>query len=204
MTRTLLPREHGAYGQLALPLVTALAMGRPGGAALALTLAAIAAFLLHQPVLLLATRRESRARDLARTARRLERSLVGENVLAGALAGQAAPAAIAGGISPAMAGWTWATWTLGFAAVTCAVHGAVVRRKHRDPVPALVASAAITLAAIVLASTRPDPLAACLPLVAAAIALIVTAPSPRRLRTVGWTLMAASAASAVWLVALRA
>ncbi len=203
MTRTLLPREHGAYVQLALPLVTALAMGRPGGAAVAFTGLAIAAFLLHQPILLLATRQEGRARDLARGARRLERSLAGEIVLAAVLAGLAVPVAIAGGVSTEIAGWTWAAWAIGFAAVTCAVHGAVLRRKQRDPVRALVAATAATLVAIALASTRPDPLAAGLPLVAAAVVLIALAPEPRRVRVVGWTLMVASAATGVWLVALR-
>jgi len=55
------PREHGAYGQLLLPLVTALAIGRPGAAALALALAIGAAFLAHEPLLVLLGQRGGRA-----------------------------------------------------------------------------------------------------------------------------------------------
>ncbi|MBZ0235890.1 MAG: YwiC-like family protein, partial [Deltaproteobacteria bacterium] len=49
-----LPREHGAYAQLGVPLVVALAAGRPGLAAAAFALAAIALFFVHEPVLSLA------------------------------------------------------------------------------------------------------------------------------------------------------
>jgi uncharacterized membrane protein YdjX (TVP38/TMEM64 family) len=43
------PKEHGAYGQLAFPLVTAFAVaGIPPAAALT-ALAAVAAFVAHEP-----------------------------------------------------------------------------------------------------------------------------------------------------------
>ncbi|MCX5731351.1 MAG: YwiC-like family protein, partial [Deltaproteobacteria bacterium] len=32
-SRSLLPREHGAYGQIVMPLLCGLALGRPGAAA---------------------------------------------------------------------------------------------------------------------------------------------------------------------------
>jgi len=57
----MLPREHGAYGQLLLPLVTAMAMGRPSAAALALASCAIAAFAAHEPLLVMVGRRGGRA-----------------------------------------------------------------------------------------------------------------------------------------------
>jgi hypothetical protein len=71
--RSLAPREHGAYGQLALPLVTALAMGRPGPASTALALAAVLAFVAHEPLLVLAGQRGTRIRreEGARAGRRL-------------------------------------------------------------------------------------------------------------------------------------
>jgi hypothetical protein len=43
--RFLLPREHGAYAELGLPLVTGLALGRPGPASAALAVAALATLL---------------------------------------------------------------------------------------------------------------------------------------------------------------
>lgn len=61
--RSMLPREHGAWGQLCMPLVSALAIGRPGAAALLLTTAVVLAFLAHEPLLVLLGQRGRRVRD---------------------------------------------------------------------------------------------------------------------------------------------
>lgn len=58
----MLPKEHGAYGQLLFPLVTAAAMGRPTLAAVALIITATATFLAHEPLIVLAGARGPRAR----------------------------------------------------------------------------------------------------------------------------------------------
>lgn len=60
--RSLAPKEHGAYAQLALPLVTALAGGAPRGSALLLVAASGAVFAAHEPALVLLGRRGGRAR----------------------------------------------------------------------------------------------------------------------------------------------
>jgi hypothetical protein len=57
------PKEHGAYGQLLFPLMTALAVGRPGAAAFAFAAAAVFAFLAHEPLLVLMGQRGPRARQ---------------------------------------------------------------------------------------------------------------------------------------------
>jgi len=57
----MLPREHGAYGQLLLPLVTTLAIGRPGRVAVALAAVAVCVFLAHEPLLVLLGARGLRA-----------------------------------------------------------------------------------------------------------------------------------------------
>lgn len=49
----LLPREHGAYGQLAFPLVTALAVSNPTVPAALITFAVVGGFLAHEPALVL-------------------------------------------------------------------------------------------------------------------------------------------------------
>lgn len=61
-SRLLLPREHGTYGQIALPLLAAL-LARPVtlGAA-ALTLAAFSFYLAHEPLLVILGLRGPRAR----------------------------------------------------------------------------------------------------------------------------------------------
>lgn len=65
------PREHGAYGQLGMPLVAALLLGVPSVASVALVVATLAGFLLHEPVLVLLGARGMRAkRDLGARARR--------------------------------------------------------------------------------------------------------------------------------------
>lgn len=70
---SLLPREHGAYAQLAFPLTTGLALGRPGPAAILLVAAVIAAFLVHEPVLVVSGGRGTRLQQEsgARASRRI-------------------------------------------------------------------------------------------------------------------------------------
>jgi hypothetical protein len=72
--RSLAPREHGAYGQLGVPLVASLALAKPNLAAVGLAIGAIAAFFAHEPLLVLLGQRGTRARtqDGARAARRLQ------------------------------------------------------------------------------------------------------------------------------------
>lgn len=61
MTVSLLPREHGAYAQLALPMLTALASTWPSLAAIAMSAAAVAVFLSHEPLAILFGMRGTRA-----------------------------------------------------------------------------------------------------------------------------------------------
>jgi len=56
------PREHGAYGQLAFPLVTALAIAGVALPAVLIAVATIAAFLAHEPLLVVLGRRGPRSR----------------------------------------------------------------------------------------------------------------------------------------------
>lgn len=104
--RSLAPREHGAYGQLGLPLVAGLALGRPGIAAFGLTIAWVAAFLAHEPLLVLLGQRgkKARAQDGARAAGRLA-VLACVLVLAGVVGLLfAPPAARLGLVPPALLG----------------------------------------------------------------------------------------------------
>lgn len=60
-----LPREHGAYGQLGFPLLSAWLAGHADGTAAALTIIFLAGFWLHEPWLLWLGRRGARARRQA-------------------------------------------------------------------------------------------------------------------------------------------
>lgn len=80
--RSMLPHEHGAWGQLAMPLLTALAIGRVGAAPLLLTAAVVLAFVAHEPLLVLLGQRGTRARS--EDGARARRWLAALAVLAGA------------------------------------------------------------------------------------------------------------------------
>lgn len=63
-SRTFLPREHGAWVQLGLPLLGALLAGRPNLAAACLAGGIVLAFLAHEPLLIALGHRGARAREL--------------------------------------------------------------------------------------------------------------------------------------------
>lgn len=58
----LFPREHGAYGQLVFPILAAVASGTPTAQSLLLVVAFLAAFVAHEPLLVLLGQRGPRAR----------------------------------------------------------------------------------------------------------------------------------------------
>ncbi|HSB20740.1 MAG TPA: YwiC-like family protein [Anaeromyxobacteraceae bacterium] len=102
--RFLWPREHGAWAQMAMPLVTGLALGRPGAAAWLFAAAAALAFLAHEPGLVLLGTRGVRARqDDGALARRLLALLGGPALALGAVAFALAPPYARLAIAPAAA-----------------------------------------------------------------------------------------------------
>jgi hypothetical protein len=88
----LLPREHGAYAQVVFPLVTALALGNGGAAQFYWAAAAIAVFVAHEPLLILAGERGRRSHaDLGVQAQKLAGGLSVLAVAAGLLGWWYAP-----------------------------------------------------------------------------------------------------------------
>jgi hypothetical protein len=79
----LIPREHGAYGQLAFPLATALALARPTPGAIALAIAGVAAFLSHESLLIVLGQRGGRAAREQRTEARRTLLLFGTIAVVG-------------------------------------------------------------------------------------------------------------------------
>jgi hypothetical protein len=252
----LLPREHGAWGQLLVPLACGLALGRPGLASWLLAAAVVLGFVAHEPLLVVLGFRGARLREelggrarrrlatlaagaiaaggagllfappIARraalvplglgvvvgwfVARRQEKTVAGEAVVAAALASAAGVVALAGGAAPRAALTATVAWFLSFAAATLAVHVILVRARSkgaRDPGPvhaagaALLGGAAIGLAAAGLPWALPVAVA---PSALLSMLVSVAPPSPRRLRQLGWTLIAASLfALVVLVIALR-
>jgi hypothetical protein len=248
--RSFAPKEHGAYGQLAFPLVTALATARPTVASLLLISAAVVAFVLHEPALIVLGHRGSRARRedgpralrwlvvlggtgalagalgtwLAPTparlsigvalalatavgalvATRLERTAVGEVVAAAALCGAAVPVALASSVPVPVAVAAFVAWCSAFTAGTLGVRAVIAHAKTPRSLPARIAGTGLVVVVTVAlaAMTGRSLYLAGLPLALAALAVAAAAPSPRSLKKVGWTLVGASAASAVAAIAL--
>lgn len=90
--RSLLPKEHGAYAEAGFPIVTGLVMSRGDPAAILFSVAAISAFLLHEPVLVaLGHRGERVQRDHGQRAKRRAFGLAAVAVISGLVAVGLAP-----------------------------------------------------------------------------------------------------------------
>ncbi|HEY6892712.1 MAG TPA: YwiC-like family protein [Rhodanobacteraceae bacterium] len=247
------PKEHGAYGQLLFPLATALAIGRPSAAASLLAAAAIAAFLAHEPLLVILGQRGARAaRDQrarawrwlagmgslavvlgaaavvalpasARTALLLPAALAvvlggvvsigrehttgGEIAAALTMASLALPVGIASGASAAAALTCVVAYAAAFLVATLCVRALIlVTRKLAGPSTRVVAggvAVALVVALFALARagiTRPIGTWAALPICAVGVWLVAAMPSPRHLRTIGWTLVGATTLTAIVLI----
>jgi hypothetical protein len=248
----LIPREHGAYGQLLFPLLSALLIGHPAPGAWLLAAAATAAFLAHEALLVVTGQRGIRAareqrsdawRSLAlfggfgvvtavvavsvlprlalvslllpaglavlvaiAVVTRRERTTIGEIVVATALASVSVPVALAGGVGAVAAYTLFVVFAAVFVTATVAVRamiGRVSKAGGPPPAVALALAAGVVVALYLLA--RSGKLAAvapwaALPVCVLAMALSVRPPSPKRLRAIGWTLVAATALTAAVLV----
>ncbi len=135
-----------------------------------------------------------------------ERTTVGEVVIAGALASAAVPVAIAGGESRAAALTVFLVFALVASAATVAVRSVIGRvSKAGGPsttaaltfVIAVVTALAVLALVHIVASIAPW---AALPVCIVAVVLAVQPPSPRHLRRVGWTLVAANTLTLVIVI----
>src|SRR5262245_48837869 len=250
----LLPKEHGAYGQLAFPLVTALIAGGPSTAGALLAVASVAGFLAHEPAAIALGQRGARAtRERRVSAMRWlrwtgavgvasgvaalmltdstirwsfvvpaipawllaiamvkgrERSWYGETAAAFAFAGVAVPITMAAG-APVAVAWTVAIpFALLFTTTTLAVRVVILRvRGGGDPGAAAATRRATfticaTAAALIGVVTTqgwfaPSLLIATAPGLLTASLVAVRPPSPIRLRTLGWSLVAVSTLTAL-------
>jgi hypothetical protein len=103
--------------------------------------------------------------------------------------------AVASGASWTSAAAVWCAWSIGYGASVVAVHRVLAaKRGSRSPWHI------VTLAAIMFVIAIFPTLVIALPLVAMSIAVAIWLPSPRRLRTIGMALVAASVASGILAV----
>ena len=255
---SLLPREHGAYGQITFPLLTALAVAGVSTAGLLFIACVVAAFVAHEPATVLLGFRGPRARRelhqrarwwlgsclavcavtglgalvaiapparwsfavpalpalllVSTTVRGREKSWLGEAAAAVAFSGAAVPVAMAAGASLTTAALVAIPFALFFVASTLAVRAVILRvRGGGDPrASSATRRAALSLCVVAAAALAVLGMTGALPLsilVAAAPGLLTAAviaaspPSPTRLRTVGWTLVAMSVVTAAVVIA---
>jgi hypothetical protein len=143
-TRSLIPHEHGAYGQIGLPLVAALADGRPTIASGLFALGAVAAFFAHEPLLVAIGRRGRRAQkeDGARARVRL------------GLLSTVALAAMAGGVALAPSVGSWLALPVGLGALVAI---AIFGRAERTLAGEIVAASALAASALPVALAAGAP-----------------------------------------------
>ncbi|MCH7874941.1 MAG: YwiC-like family protein [Gemmatimonadetes bacterium] len=252
-SRWLLPREYGAYAELAFPIITAMIAGRPTVAAVGFSVAAAAGFLVHEPIeVLRGTRGERRRQTFARQARvriwwllvagaaaaaaalilappsarwaalapgacfvalipaiarRREKTLVAELIMAAGLAAMMLPVGTAAGVSWEYALVATAVWFVSFALATLTVHAVKVAYGKKGARGSVVLTSVLALGVVVgaaaLAVSSAWPLAglALLPVPLLALAVTVMRVHPRNLRRVGWSLVVANLGTLALLLA---
>jgi len=143
----MLPREHGAYGQLLLPIATALAIADVGMSALLTATAALAAFVAHEPLVVLLGGRGVRAR------REQRNRAIAWLAVSGGLAVVAGLGAVAS--APAHARWLFAC-----PLVPAAVLGGLLltgrEKSAGGEITSAIAFASITIP--IVAVSTPSPL----------------------------------------------
>lgn len=234
----LLPREHGTYGEIAFPLITALVLGSWNLAVWGLVLVAVGGYLAHEGFLVLTGGRGPRARREQRQAAVMsvatfgaialsgasfslsaltpdawigalaasglsmvavasaligrEHTLPGELLAAIALPAWGVPVALQGGVPWFTALTAWGVWSLGYAAATFVVHVVIRRTKGQSVSAALAGTVACAVAGPIVSL-------AAIPLSVAALTLAWLPVTAKRLRHVGWTVIAASVLTLIWL-----
>jgi len=254
---SLLPKEHGAYAELAFPLITGLALAVPSLAALALGGAAVLLFLLNEPVAVLLGARGKRLKDqlgdratnraafllggatglglmglwkggadlwpelaypmaagallVPLVLRGQQKSLFGEFVVVTAFSTLLLPLAAASGAESERAIHAAAVWWISFALGTLEVHAIKARLKDTAKSQwtrwgSPLASGVVVAGAIFLAlgqGGRPalaGPAAALLPPALAIFILSLIRVHPKRLKRVGWSLVAANSLALILLL----
>jgi hypothetical protein len=196
------PRARGERGAEALRRLAVLGAGALAAGAVGVVLATPAARLGVMLSAALA------AVVVALVVAGRERELIGELVVAAALASPGFAVALAAGVGTRVAAACLATWVLSFAAAVAVIRAVVERIRTRGASDHRAAAALIAVAllagAFALAGwgVLPAPAAyALVPKILVVLGLAALPPPPRRLGRAGWLLAAGSLATAAVLIA---
>ena len=155
MRIALLPKEHGAYGQMAFPLVTGLAVAGLALPALLTALAIVTGFLAHEPALVLLGLRGPRAkRELARPAA-LWLAIIGTIAIVAGL--------LALGVAPAHVRWTFALPLVPAALLVIAIATRQEKSWHAEVAVALTFSLAAVPLCLAAGTSSRTALAVAVP-----------------------------------------
>jgi len=257
--RRMIPREHGAYAELLFPIVTVFLGGLPTTSTWLLAIAAIAAFLANEPLLILVGQRGSRMKreqdDRAKRAlliftvfalgagisglalaprvaqlavvlplllggtlimlaiQGLERSMFGEALAAAALSSIAVPLGLSARLSLTAALAVALIWAATALLGTSVVRLTVARTKAKTPqelrTVGLKRAGLILVSLAVTAVGVAAPfgsragfwvLAAAVPVAVTVLVMAALQPTARRLRLLGWSLVAANLLSLIAVV----
>jgi peptidoglycan/LPS O-acetylase OafA/YrhL len=201
----LLPREHGAYGQVAFPLATALIVAHAQPSSVLMATSVFAMFLAHEPLLVLLGHRGRREQT--------DRGTSAGWWLVGSLIAATATGILAIDRTPAALRWTYLIPTL----PALWVFAAIVRRREKTISSETSVAIAFSAVALPVCAGAGNTVAGAT--IAAAFAvlfvlgtlfvrLVVFRPGGNRdasrrlrlVRRVGWSLVAASALTAVLLI----
>ncbi len=116
------------------------------------------------------------------------------------LSGTCLPILLAGGLAVSTSLELWTAWMIGFAATTLAVRSVIAaqKRKSRSLHWAGIGVLSIVVAALTVSSYSLAIVA--LPMLATSWYLLFAPPSAKHLRRVGWSLVACTITSAVWMI----
>lgn len=181
--RTLLPREHGAYAQMAFPLVTALVTCGTSLAAMAWTTFVAAAFVMHEPMFV----------ALGRRGRRLHRERGRHARLATVVIAALATVSLVFAIAAAPAGIRWTAVVPAVPALVVAI--AIAADREKSAAGELAVAVTFSAAALPAATFAGGPVTA--GLVIATTFALVFAAAVLAVRTVVLGMRAGGAPQAV-------
>ena len=139
--------------------------------------------------------------------KKLEKTAAGEMAVGAALSSTGLAVALAGGATRPAAMASCFTWTMGFAMATMAVQAVLQRARSKGredrAVPKAIAISGLLAVAFAVSLVAGFPLgapAALLPTAALSIGICLARPHPKKLREMGWAMIATSVFTLVVLV----
>ncbi len=97
----------------------------------------------------------------------------------------------------------WCTWLIGFTATTVAVRGVVAAQKKKPRLVHFACMLTLTVSMVLAFATLGAWVLASLPMLCASWYLLLAPPPAKQLRRIGWTLVAVTVATAIFILAIN-